>query len=222
MAGAAAEDAEVVGVLEILSEYDVAIVEERGELRDGEVPDAPWILEVVGYTGVEDEAPPRVGGFVDRSEGLDEEREGAVAGDQLNDALPRPGSELGAKGDLGGLVALPAGVVGLAGLKEGKAGLGHAKSPFHDSGGHCVEWAEALVPFRGGVENRHEVACGLFKELYVLRHEAGGKVGASGRTDQARGGSGGGLVEQRVGGADGYQRLGREEERQAVGVGGLR
>ena len=79
-AGAAAEDAEVVGVLEILSEYDVAIVEERGELRDGEVPDAPWILEVVGYTGVEDEAPPRVGGFVDRSEGLDEEREGQLRG----------------------------------------------------------------------------------------------------------------------------------------------
>ena len=73
-ARAAAEDAEVVGVLEVLSEHDVAHVEECGELRDREVPDAPRILKLVGDAGVEDEAPPRVGGLVHRAERLDEER----------------------------------------------------------------------------------------------------------------------------------------------------
>ena len=110
-AGAASEDAEVVCVLEILGKHDIADVQHRRELRDGEVPDAPGVLHLVGDSSVKDEAPPRVGGFVDRTEWFDEEREGAVARDQLGDALPGPCGELGPECDFGGLVAFPAGVV---------------------------------------------------------------------------------------------------------------
>ncbi len=49
----------VVGVLEILGEHDVAVVEEGGELPDGEVPHAPRVLELVGEAGVQDQAPER-------------------------------------------------------------------------------------------------------------------------------------------------------------------
>ncbi len=56
--GAAAEDAEVIGVLEVFGEHDVAVVEECSKLGNGEAPDAPRVLELVGEAGVEDEAPP--------------------------------------------------------------------------------------------------------------------------------------------------------------------
>ena len=212
----------MVGVLEVFGEHDVADVEERGELRNGEVPDAPRVLELVGDAGVENQAPPRVGGLVHRAERLDEEREGAVAGNHFDDALPRPGGELGAKRDLGGLVALPAGVVRASGRAKGKAGLGHAESPFDDRRGHRVERAEALVPLGGGAEDRHEVAGWRLAEADVLRHEARGEVGAPGGVHQTGRGGRGGPGQDGMGGADGDQRLGREEERQGVGVIGLR
>ncbi len=111
LAGAAGEDAEVVGVLEILREHEITDVEEGRKLGDREVPDAPGVLKLVGKSSVEDEAPPGRRGLVDSAERLDVEREGAAPRHHLHDALPRPGSELGTKGDLGSLVALPASVV---------------------------------------------------------------------------------------------------------------
>jgi hypothetical protein len=41
------EDAEVIGILQILSEHDVTDVKEGRELGDREVPDAPSVLELV-------------------------------------------------------------------------------------------------------------------------------------------------------------------------------
>jgi hypothetical protein len=54
----------VVSVLEVLGKQDVAEVEKACELGDGEVPHTPGVLELVGDAGVEDEAPPRGGHFV--------------------------------------------------------------------------------------------------------------------------------------------------------------
>ncbi len=51
-------------VLKVLGKHDIAEVEEAGELGDGEVPHTPGVLELVGDAGVEDEAPPRGGRFV--------------------------------------------------------------------------------------------------------------------------------------------------------------
>jgi hypothetical protein len=42
---AAREDAEVVCILKVLIEHDVANVEKRGQLRDREVPHTPGVLE---------------------------------------------------------------------------------------------------------------------------------------------------------------------------------
>jgi hypothetical protein len=115
LSGAAAEDAEVIGVLEVFGEHDVAVVKQCSKLRNREVPDAPRVLELVGEACVEDEAPPGGGGLVYRAEWLDEEGKAAVAGNHFCDALPCPGGELGAESDLGSLVAFPTSVVGFAG-----------------------------------------------------------------------------------------------------------
>jgi hypothetical protein len=104
----------VVGILEVFSEHDVTVVQKSRELRDGEVPHAPRVLILVGNAGVEDEAPPGCCGFVDSAEGLDEEGNGATLGNHLNNTLPSPGCYFGPEGNLGSLVALPAGVVGPA------------------------------------------------------------------------------------------------------------
>jgi hypothetical protein len=64
LAGATGEYAEVVRVLEVLREHDVASVEEGRELGDGEVPYPPGVLVLVGDAGVEDETPPRGGSLV--------------------------------------------------------------------------------------------------------------------------------------------------------------
>jgi hypothetical protein len=58
-AGAACEDAEVICVLKVLREYDVASVEKGSELGDGEVPYPSGVLVLVGDAGIEDEASPR-------------------------------------------------------------------------------------------------------------------------------------------------------------------
>jgi hypothetical protein len=104
----------VVGILEVFSEHDVTVVQKSRELRDGEVPHAPRVLILVGDASVEDEAPPGCCGFVDSAEGLDEEGNGATLGNHLNNTLPSPGCYFGPEGNLGSLVALPAGVVGPA------------------------------------------------------------------------------------------------------------
>ena len=44
---AAREDAEMVGVFEVLGEHDVTDVQQRGQLGDREVPDAPRVLKEV-------------------------------------------------------------------------------------------------------------------------------------------------------------------------------
>ena len=104
----------MVGILEVFSEHDVTVVQKSRELRDGEVPHAPRVLILVGDASVEDEAPPGCCSFVDSAEGLDEEGNGATLGNHLNNTLPSPGCNFGPEGNLGSLVALPAGVVGPA------------------------------------------------------------------------------------------------------------
>jgi hypothetical protein len=153
LAGAAGEDAEMVRILEVLREHDVASVEEGRELGDGEVPDPPGVLVLVGDAGVEDEAPPRRGSLVHGPERLDEQGQGASLGNHLHHALPDPGSELRAERDLGGFVALPAGVVGSPRVAEGEPGLGHDHAALGHSGGDRIEGAETFVPVRGGHEN---------------------------------------------------------------------
>jgi hypothetical protein len=67
VARAAGEDAEVIGVFEILCEHNVAHVEQSGELPNGKIPDSPGVLKLVGETGVEDEAPPGRRGLINRA-----------------------------------------------------------------------------------------------------------------------------------------------------------
>jgi hypothetical protein len=69
--GAAAEDAEVIGVLEVFCEHDVTVVEECSKVRNREVPDAPRVLELVGEACVDDEAPPGGSGLVYRAKWLE-------------------------------------------------------------------------------------------------------------------------------------------------------
>ncbi len=45
---ATSEDAEVVGILQVFGEHDVAHIEESCQLADGKIPDAPRVLEEVG------------------------------------------------------------------------------------------------------------------------------------------------------------------------------
>ena len=71
LASAPREDAEVVGILEVLREHDVAYVEEGRKLGDREVPYTPGVLKLVGESGVENEAPPRRRGLVDCAQRLD-------------------------------------------------------------------------------------------------------------------------------------------------------
>ncbi len=70
-------------------------------------------------------------------------------GHHLDDALPDPSGELGAKGDLGGFVAF----------------LG-------DMSGDRVKRTEAAVPFGGSVENGHDVAFRDLLEADEIREEA--------------------------------------------------
>ncbi len=62
---------------------------------------------------------------------------------------------------------------------------------------------------------------GFFRSLMYSGMKREGKSGPRAERIRPVVGAGGGLVEQWVG-ADGDQRLGCEEERQTVGVGGLR
>ena len=96
-ASAPAEDTEVVGVLKVLDEHEVAVVKEGGQLPDREVPDAPGVLVLVGEAGVKYQAPERSSGLVDSAQWFDEEGERAVPWHDLDNALPSPCSELGAE-----------------------------------------------------------------------------------------------------------------------------
>ena len=147
----------MVGILEILGEHEVADVQQGGQLGHRKVPHPPGVLELVGEASVQDEAPPGCCGLVNRAQRLNEEREGAVHGNHLDDALPRPRGELGAKGDLGRLVPFPAGVIRAPGGTEGKTGFGHGDTR-NDRAGRGVEGAEAFVPGGGGVVDRHDIA----------------------------------------------------------------
>ena len=51
-AGAAREDAEVIGILQVFRKHDIAHVEEGGQLAHRKVPDAPRVLEEIGKPGV--------------------------------------------------------------------------------------------------------------------------------------------------------------------------
>ena len=73
---------------------------------------------------------------------------GTALRDHLYNSLPGPGSDLGSERNLSGLVALPAGVGGPAGV-SGNARLGHCHVPFHDGCSNGIEWAEPLVPICG-------------------------------------------------------------------------
>jgi hypothetical protein len=196
--GAAREDAEVIGILQVLGEHDVADIKESRELGDRKVPDAPGILELIGDAGIQDEAPPWRGGLVDGPEGLDEERQRAVERHHLNDALPDPHSELGAKGDLGRLVSLPARMIRPARWAQGEAGLGHMKAPLDNGGRRGVEGAETLVPCGGRVINRHEVALRELLEFEIGGHKTGHESRSAGGDDKTSGRRRGGPGEQRL------------------------
>jgi hypothetical protein len=187
-ASAPGENAEVIRVLQVLSEHDVADIEEGGQLRDRGVPDAPRVLELVRDASVQDEAPPRRRGLIDRTEGLNKEGERAVAGNHLHDALPDPRGELGTKGDLGRLVALPASMVWPARGAQGEAGLGHVKTALNHRGGGGIEGAEAAMPGSRSIINRHDIAVRKLVQLKIRRHEAGGKRRPTGRLDKPGGG----------------------------------
>ena len=111
-ARAAGENADVVHILEILGEHDATMVEEGGQLPDGKVLHAPWVLELDGDASVQDQAPEGSGCLVQDPQRLDEEWERAPAWVNFDDALPDPRGELGGECDFGSLVALPAGAVG--------------------------------------------------------------------------------------------------------------
>jgi hypothetical protein len=72
--------------------------------------------------------------FVTGNSGLSDEGEDGSAGN-LDDALADPCGELGAERDLGGLIALPAGVVGPARGEQREAGFGHDVLALHDGTG---------------------------------------------------------------------------------------
>jgi len=219
LAGATGEDAEVVGILEVLREHDVTYVEEGRKLGDREVPDTPGVLKLVGESSVEDEAPPGRRGLVDCAKRLDVEREGAVSGHHFHDALPRPGSELGTKSDLGGLIALPAGVVGTPGRAERETGLGHGGAR-NDRRRRGVKRAKALVPDSRRVVDRHDIAIRTFGKFNVRGKEAGLKGCAPRRGDQGPGGGRERARQERVGGGDGDEAV--RGKIKAQGVSGVR
>jgi hypothetical protein len=105
-------------------------------------------LELVGPPGVENQAPPGVGGFINCTKWLDEQGERAVPWDNLGNALPRPRGELGTKGQLHGLVSLPTGVAGAYGWAKGEAWFGHLELASNDDSCRGIEGAEATVPDR--------------------------------------------------------------------------
>ena len=161
----------MICVLEIFREHDVAMVEEGGQLPHGEIPHPPGVLVLVGEAGVQNQAPEGRGRLVHRTEWFDEEGEGAPARDDLDNALPDPRGKLGPERDLGGLVPLPAGMVGEARGGHGETGLGHDEPAFHDGASHGVEGAEAAVPLRGRpVHREHVPGRGLF-EANEVREE---------------------------------------------------
>jgi hypothetical protein len=135
-----------VGVLEVLGKRDFTEIEEGGKLRDGEVPHTPGVLELVGDASVEEEAPPRGSHFVNSDQGLDEERERAAPEEYLDDVLPGPGGEFGAKSDLRRFVVLPAGVIWASRVPQGQPGFGHDHTSLGDSCGDRVEGAQPAVP----------------------------------------------------------------------------
>ncbi len=90
----------------------------------------------------------------------------------LDDALPDPSGELGAKGDLGGFVTFPASVVGSTRGTKRESRLGHDEAALGDMSGDRVKRTEAAVPFGGSVENGHDVAFRDFLEADELREES--------------------------------------------------
>ena len=114
-------------------EHTAVIVDFSGNLiADDAIPRSPGpmaldtilgaietlLVRVCAKAGMSPAALSGVGigvpGFVDSAEGLDEEGNGATLGNHLNNTLPSPGCYFGPEGNLGSLVALPAGVVGPA------------------------------------------------------------------------------------------------------------
>ena len=217
LAGAAGKNAEVIRVLEVFSEHDVAVVQECRELCDREVPHTPGVLILVGDAGVEDEAPPRRGGLVDSAERLDEEWDGTTLRNHLDNALPGPRGDFGPKGDLSGLVAFPTGVVGSAGVTERETRLGHSHASFDNGGGDGVERAEPLMPVGCLHEDGHDVAGWRLLEPEVLRKEP---ARGPGREDAEAGrGRAVWAGKDRVRRADSNDSGAREKERKGVWVG---
>ena len=186
LARAAAEDAEVISVLKVLGEHDIAGVEESGERRDREVPDAPGILILVGDAGIEDEAPEGISCLFDCAKGLDEQGERAISGYHFANALPGPGGELGTDGYLRGFVLFPRCVVGPAGRTKGKTGLGHDEPAVDDGRRYRVKGAEASAPLGPGIVDGHDIPGGGLLEADEIWVEAGRKRVASNGVDHAR------------------------------------
>jgi hypothetical protein len=207
---------EVVSVLEVLREHDVASVEEGRELGDGEVPYPPGILVLVGDASVEDEAPPRSGSLVHGPEWLNEEGQGAALRDHFHHALPGPCGEFGTQRNLGSFVALPTGVVRPPRVSKGKPGLGHDHAALRHRGRNRVEGAETPVPVRRGHVDRNDVPTRKLLETDVVRQEAARRS----RSDEAHPGRRrrGGPGQDGVRGAYGNHRRAAEEEGQRVRV----
>ncbi len=127
-----------------------------------------------GQVGQGTKAPPRGSRFVNSTERLNVQWQGKARADHFNDALPRPHGELGAEGDLSGLVALLAGVVRAPGGAEGKVRLGHRQLATDEGRRSGVKGAQAEVPGGSGAEDRHDVAFWVPEQLDIGGEEAGG------------------------------------------------
>ena len=109
---------------------------------DGQVPDTPLIMELIGDPGVEDKAPEGISGLVDSAQGLHKERGRAPRWDDLNDSLCNPLSKLGAERLLDLLIALPGRMVGAPRASRWKGRLGHRQLAAHDDWGDGVQRAQ--------------------------------------------------------------------------------
>jgi hypothetical protein len=133
--------------------------------------------------------------------------------------------KLGSECDFGGLILLPAGVVGAArGEEREAAGLGHDETTLHYSASHGVEGAEAAVPLSGW-------SCPVYQQEHVPRrglleaNEAGNEarregasMGGRNKTVEGRWGRAG---QEGVGRGDDNQPRLSEEKGEGVRVIGL-
>ena len=139
-------------------------------------------MELIRNASIKDQAPKRVGGFVNSSQGLDEERKGASKGDDFDDALHHPGCELGPQGPPRLGVVLPGCVILPPGAPKGKARLGHDQLTAHYSRCDRVEWAEDAMPLVPSLDEgrdkplrEHGAARRIPLKADEVRHETGGE-----------------------------------------------